>query len=138
MELSSPWPGTNSICIAETICPSIAAAWTEKQIWVGCTELSEAVQAKWQHAQLCIRACKKLLPKQLRNQAGWWRHRDELSQQNCSLTLSEYAAIMMELNSAFSTCLPRAGYVRTNSAAPNRISKYTHRVHLCHQTVYTS
>ena len=47
MELSSPWPASNDTCIAETIWPSIAAAWTEKQKWVGCTELSEAVQAKW-------------------------------------------------------------------------------------------
>ena len=101
MELSSPWPATNEICIAELIWPSIAAAWTEKQKWVGCTELAEEVQAKWQHAQLCLCACKKmgrariLLPQQLRNKSGWWRQRDELSQQNCLLTLSEYAAIML-------------------------------------------
>ena len=112
MELSSPWPASNNTCIAETIWPSIAAAWTEKQKWVGCTELSEVVQAKWQHAQLCIRACKKLgrarilLPKQLQNQAGWWRHRTELSQQNCSLTSPEYAAIMMELNSTPAVSAP--------------------------------
>jgi hypothetical protein len=34
----------NDICIAETIWPSIAAAWTEKQKWVLCSELSDAVQ----------------------------------------------------------------------------------------------
>jgi hypothetical protein len=112
MELSSPWPATNDTCIAEIIWPSIAAAWTEKQQWIGCTEFSEAVQAKWQHAQLCIRACKKLgrarilLPKQLQNQVGWWRHRDELSQQNCSLSVPEYEAILLELNFAPETSTP--------------------------------
>jgi hypothetical protein len=45
MELSSPWPATNDIGIAKTIWPSIAAAWTEKQKWVLCTELSDAVQS---------------------------------------------------------------------------------------------
>ena len=112
LEVSSPWPAANNICIAETIWPSIAAAWTEKQKWAGCTELSEIVQASWQHAQLCISACKKLgrarilRPQQLRNQAGWWRQRDELSQQNCQLSLPEYAAIMMELTSAPAVSAP--------------------------------
>jgi hypothetical protein len=106
VDLSSPWPQTNDTCIAETIWPSLAAAWTEKQKWPGCAELSDVVQTKWQYAQYCISACKKLgrarilLPKQLQNQAGWWRRRDELVNKNCSLKLQQYPAIITELSSA--------------------------------------
>jgi hypothetical protein len=60
VDLSSPWPPTNDTCIAETIWPSLAAAWVEKQKWAGGTDLSDEVQAKWRHAQYCISACKKL------------------------------------------------------------------------------
>jgi hypothetical protein len=106
VDLSSQWPQTNDTCITETIWPSLAAAWTEKQKWAGCTELADVVETKWQHAQYCISACKKLgrarilLPKQLQNQAGWCRRREELVHQNCSLTVQEYAAIITELSLA--------------------------------------
>jgi hypothetical protein len=49
VDLSSPWPQTNDTCITETIWPSLAAAWAEKQKWAGCTEVTEVsdeVQAK--------------------------------------------------------------------------------------------
>ena len=76
--------------IAEVLWPQVTAAWTEKQKWLGCRELAEEVDKKWGKAKLCLSACKKLgharimTPNQLRNCAGAWRPRDELTHQNCT------------------------------------------------------
>jgi hypothetical protein len=89
--------------------PQVTAAWTEKQKWLGCRELAEEVDKKWGKAKLYLSACKKLgharimTPNQLRNCAGAWSPRDELTHQNCTLTADEYAAVVMGLNSAGDT-----------------------------------
>jgi hypothetical protein len=107
--VSSPWLPSADTSIAEVLWPQVTAAWTEKQKWLGCRELAEEVDKKWGKAKLCLSACKKLgharimTPNQLRNCAGAWRPRDELTHQNCTLTADEYAAVVMGLNSAGDT-----------------------------------
>jgi hypothetical protein len=104
--VSSPWMQSTETCIAEVLWQQVAAAWTEKQKWLGCTELAEEVDKQWVQAKHCLNACKKLgqakilTSKQLRNCAGMWRRRDELTHQNCSLTADEYAAVVLWLDSA--------------------------------------
>ena len=103
--VSSPWLPSTETSIAEVLWPTIAAAWTEKQKWLGCRELADEVGKKWVQAKHCLSACKKLgqarlmTSKQLRNCAGTWRPRDELAHQNCLLTADEYAAVVLGLDS---------------------------------------
>ena len=73
----------------------------------GCTELDESVLTEWDHAQLCVRACRKLgnvepaiwAVSQLRGSQSQWLDITELRHRRCHLTSAEYAALVLWLPS---------------------------------------
>ena len=107
LEVSSPWGAGEEVSIAESLWPALHRAWLRKQQWSGCTELDESVLTEWDHAQLCVRACRKLgnvepaiwAVSQLRGSQSQWLDITELRHRRCHLTSAEYAALVSWLPS---------------------------------------
>jgi hypothetical protein len=99
--ISSPWPQRDDTLITAELWPRMWAAWTEKQKWAGCRELSTEVEEQWRHTRNCLRACKALAQSRIRttwqlrtgSSYGTWIHRDELSRRQCQLTEDEHSSL---------------------------------------------
>jgi hypothetical protein len=116
LEISSPWSNSAEESLAEGLWPALHRAWLRKQQWLGCTELEESVQAEWDRAQLCMRACRKLgnvepaiwAVSHLRGSQQRWLDVMELRRRQCHLTPAEYSALVSWLPPCRSTNSRRA------------------------------
>ena len=58
LEVSSPWAVNQEQLLVEALWPRLHQACKEKERWRGCRELDAEVQENWDHAKLCLQACK--------------------------------------------------------------------------------
>jgi hypothetical protein len=140
--VSSPWLLSAETCISEVLWLQVTAVWTEKQKWLGCRKLAEEVDKTWGKAKHCLSACKKLgkartmTPNQLRNCAGTWHPRDDLTHQNCTLTADEYAAVVMGLiRLVISTMLNPQ---KSSMTLPQHLTKPSLQYHHCEERTLVS
>ncbi len=103
-DLSTPWPQEPGRLILDVMWPQVKEAWRTKQEWKGCTELTMAVQKRWEQAKFSLKMCRLLGNigilyhlHQLQTTAGRSLRWEEIRTKQCAITKAEYSQLISHL-----------------------------------------
>jgi hypothetical protein len=110
-DLSTPWPQELGRLILDVMWAQVKEAWRTKQEWKVCTELSMAVQERWEQAKFSMKMCRllsnvgTLYLHQLQTTAGRGLRWEEIRSKKCAITKAEYSQLISHYNARKRECL---------------------------------